>query len=157
MGPESEEGRERLFFALWGLESWKRTKWWRHRQLEGLDHFKSSFFTHTSGVWDGLANVSTWPLGHGVARVAELEAQAQRASERSLRAGQKLHGHFYPHLRSHVASLPYTLYVRKKSGNIDPTQWKEGRIFVVMLKLPSKEPGVLISCLTPLTCCVTLG
>lgn len=83
--------------------------------------------------------------------------KVQRASERSLRARQKLQGHFYPHLGSHVASLLYTLCIRKKSGNIDSTQWKEDKIFVVMLKSPSKEPGVLTSCPTLLTCCVTLG
>ena len=103
-----------LLCGVWSLG--RGLKWWRHRQLEGLDHFKSSFFMHTAGVCDGLANVSTWPLGHGVARIAELETQAQRASERSLRAGQKMDGHFYPHLRSHVASLPYTYVSGKRVG-----------------------------------------
>lgn len=87
-------------------------------------------------------------LGMELSGLLNWRLRDQRASERSLKARQKLHGHFNPHFGNHVASLPYTLCVRMKSGNIDPTQWKEGKIFAVMLKSPSKQPGVLTSCLT---------
>ena len=48
-------------------------------QLGGLDHFESSFFTHTSGSWAGLANVSMWPLQRGVLRIVGLEAQGSKS------------------------------------------------------------------------------
>lgn len=70
-------GGSSLLCGVWSLG--RGLKWWGHLQLEGLDHFKSSFFMHTSGIRDGLANVSTWPLGHGVVRIAELEAQGSKS------------------------------------------------------------------------------
>lgn len=41
----------------------------------GLDHFESSFFTHKSGSWAGLANICVWPLWQGALRIVGLEAR----------------------------------------------------------------------------------